>query len=64
MSAARFVLWGKMRSLDWKPIRISGGNLRDCRAELRRRSDRVEGRDWRDLTILPEGEPYGIEGAL
>ena len=56
MSAPRFVLWGPPPAdVDGTPIKVEGGNYRDCGSELRQRT-----RDggWTALLILPEGQTW------
>lgn len=53
MSDKDFVLWG-IKYVE-VPIKISGGNMRHCRARQRER-EREGG--WEGLRILPEGAPY------
>jgi hypothetical protein len=57
--STEFTLWGCMRALDYAPIRITGGSLRDCKAAKRLREQ--EGAEWRGLAIYAQGTPYPQE---
>jgi hypothetical protein len=56
---SEFILWGCMRALDYAPIRITGGSLRDCKAAMRMRQ--TEGAAWRGLAIYGKGTGYPPE---
>lgn len=58
--APRMVLWGINKKLSPDPIKISGGNQRECNAEKKRReNDLGPGvTHWEGLKILPEGAAY------
>lgn len=56
-----YVLWGKHPSYSLQPIKIMGGTLRECRAEMKRRQDHGRGR-WTGLTIekRPASKPREV----